>query len=172
MIYPFVKGVINPDWRFQAKLDSTLGRINSYRGLEAVTSKQLLLLIKVNKSEKFVINIALLLVIGLFISSLWTYHFFYDLSNCGHQLIIGTEVNHGALISWTHKEKFYEKVMETHGNKGKNSQMLTEECKYCLKIETAWKSSNSDRFQFVEKVCSTEDYSRRPDCGKTGETWY
>ena len=23
--------------------------------------------------------------------------------------------------------------METHGNKGKNSQMLTEECKYCLK---------------------------------------
>ena len=27
----------------------------------------------------------------------------------------------------THKEKFYEKVMETHGNKGKNSWMLTEE---------------------------------------------
>ena len=27
----------------------------------------------------------------------------------------------------THKEKFYEKVMETHGNKGKNSRMLPEE---------------------------------------------
>ena len=45
-----------------------------------MTSKQLLLLIKVDKSEKFVIIIALLLVIGLFISSLWTNHFFYDLS--------------------------------------------------------------------------------------------
>ena len=72
----------------------------------------------------------------------------------------------------THKEKFYAKVMEIQGNKGKNSRMLTEEhyANTVQRLKLLENQATPTDSNLLRRFA--QDQSRRPDCGKTGETWY